>query len=143
MYCKSFDNVKFDVGPLLQGQIGWVNIKVPKSHLLLVLEVSNVQMTFRKPYAANLLVMSNLTLDLSFKVKLGWVNIKVPISHLLLVLVGSNVQSTFRKLCCASFGDVKFDLGPLLQGQTRVGQYKSAHISLIIGSRGLQCTVDL
>ena len=34
------------------------------------------------------------------------------------------------------FGDVRFDLGPLLQGQTCVGQHKSAYISLIIGSRG-------
>ena len=70
---------------------------MPISRLLLILEVSNVQSTFRKPYAAHLLVMSDLTLDLSFKVKLGRVSIKVPISRLLLVLEVSNVHLTFRK----------------------------------------------
>ena len=42
-------------------------------------------------------MMSNLTLDRSFKVKLGRVSIKVPISRLLLVLEVCNVQATFRK----------------------------------------------
>ena len=32
---------------------------------------------------------------------------------------------------------VPFDLGPLLQGQTRIAQFKSAYNSLIIGLRGL------
>ena len=32
-----------------------------------------------------------------------------------------------------SFGDVRFDLGPLLQGQTRIAKVKSAYKSLIIG----------
>ena len=36
-----------------------------------------------------------------------------------------------------SFGEVGFDLGPLLQGQTRIAKLKSAHNSLIIGRRGL------
>ena len=36
-----------------------------------------------------------------------------------------------------SFGVVKFDLGPLIQGQTRIAKLKSAYNSLIIGSRGL------
>ena len=44
---------------------------------------------------------------------------------------------------CGSFGDVRFDLGLLLQGQTMVAQHKSTYISLIIGSRCLQCTVNL
>ena len=30
-----------------------------------------------------------------------------------------------------------FDLGPLLRDQTRIAKFKSAYISLIIGSRGL------
>ena len=105
---------------------------MPISRLLLVLEVSNVQSTFRKPYAANLLVMSNLTLDPSFKVKLGRVSIKVPISRLLLVLEVSNVQSTFRRPYAANL----LVIGPLLQGQTGAGQDKNAYISLVIGSRG-------
>ena len=36
-----------------------------------------------------------------------------------------------------SFGVVRFDLGPLLQGQTRTAELKSAYNSLIIGPRGL------
>ena len=36
-----------------------------------------------------------------------------------------------------SSGMVRFDLGPLLQGQTRIAKVKSAYNSLIIGSRRL------
>ena len=36
-----------------------------------------------------------------------------------------------------SFGVVRFDLGPLLQGQTRIAKHKSAYNSLIIGPRSL------
>ena len=36
-----------------------------------------------------------------------------------------------------SFGVVRFDLGPLLQGQTRIGKLTSAYNSLITGPRGL------
>ena len=36
-----------------------------------------------------------------------------------------------------SFGVVGFDLGPLLQGQTRIAKLKSAYNSLIIDPRGL------
>ena len=36
-----------------------------------------------------------------------------------------------------SFGVVGFNLGPLLQGQTKIAKLKSAYNSLIIGSRSL------
>ena len=36
-----------------------------------------------------------------------------------------------------SFDMARFDLGPLLQGQTRIAKLKSAYNSLIIGPRGL------
>ena len=36
-----------------------------------------------------------------------------------------------------SSGVVGFDLGPLVQGQTRLAKHKSAYNSLIIGPRGL------
>ena len=36
-----------------------------------------------------------------------------------------------------SFDVVRFDLGPLLQGQTRIAKVKSAYNSLIIGLTGL------
>ena len=37
-----------------------------------------------------------------------------------------------------SFGVVGFDLGSLLQGQTRIAKFKSAYNSLIIGLRALE-----
>ena len=42
-----------------------------------------------------------------------------------------------------SFGVVGFDLGPLLQGDTRIAKPKSAYNSLIIGPRGSQCETNL
>ena len=36
-----------------------------------------------------------------------------------------------------SFGEVRFDLGPLLQGPTRIAKLKSAYNWLIIGPTGL------
>ena len=56
------------------------------------------------------LLWLDLTLDPSFKVKLLWPNLKVPISRLLLVLE--------ENMCWESFDVVRFDLGPLVQGQT-------------------------
>ena len=42
------------------------------------------------------------------------------------------------------FVDVaRFDLGPLLQGQTRIPKLKSAYNSLIIGPRGLEWKTNL
>ena len=41
-----------------------------------------------------------------------------------------------------SFNVVRFDLEPLLQGQTRITKLKSACNSLIIGPRGLQCETN-
>ena len=42
-----------------------------------------------------------------------------------------------------SFDVVRFDLGPLVQGQTRIAKLKSAYNSLIIGPRGLPCETNL
>ena len=36
-------------------------------------------------------------------------------------------------MCCESSGVVGLDLGPLLQGQTRIANLKPAYNSLIIG----------
>ena len=38
---------------------------------------------------------------------------------------------------------VRFDLGPLLQGQTRIPKLKNACNSLNIGPRGFQCETNL
>ena len=71
MGCESFDVVRFDLGPLLQGQTRIANLKVLITHLLLVLGVWNGKPTYRKPWAGNLLVWSDLTLGPFFKVKRG------------------------------------------------------------------------
>ena len=39
---------------------------------------------------------------------------------------------------CEAFDVVRFELGPLLQGQMRIAKVKSAYNLLIIGPRGLQ-----
>ena len=38
---------------------------------------------------------------------------------------------------------VRFDLGPLHQGQIRVAKFQSSYISLIIGLRHLECQTNL
>ena len=45
-------------------------------------------------------------------------------------------------MCWESFDVFRFDLGPLLLGQMRIAQLKSAYNSLIIGPRGLQCETN-
>ena len=40
-------------------------------------------------------------------------------------------------MCWESSGVVRFDLGPLLQGQTSIAKYKNVYNSLIIGRTGL------
>ena len=57
---------RFDLGPLLQGQMWIAELKSP---LLLVVQVWDGKPTYRKSGAGNLLVWSDLTLDPSFKVK--------------------------------------------------------------------------
>ena len=81
---ESFGVVGFDLGPLLQGQMKLKSaynslIIGPKrsdltlliTRLLLVVEVWDGKPTYRKSWAGNLLVWSDLTLDPSFKVKRG------------------------------------------------------------------------
>ena len=67
---ESFYVVRFDLGPPLQGQT-----RIPKLksayYLLFVLEVCYVKLTYRKSWAGNLLMWSDLTLGPSFEVKQG------------------------------------------------------------------------
>ena len=42
-----------------------------------------------------------------------------------------------------SFGMVRFDLGPFLQGQMGIAKLKSTYNSFIIGPRELQCQTNL
>ena len=62
MGCESFDVVKFDLGPLLQGQMRIGNLKVLITHLILIIEVCNVKPTYMKSWSGNLLMWSDLTL---------------------------------------------------------------------------------
>ena len=63
--------VRFDFGPLVQGQKRIAKVKLLITCLLLFLEVWDGKPTYRKSWAGNLLVWSDLTLDPSFKVKQG------------------------------------------------------------------------
>ena len=60
---QSFCVVRFDLGPLLQGQTRIAKLKVLITHLLLVLEVWDGKPTYRKSWAKNLLMWSDLTFD--------------------------------------------------------------------------------
>ena len=42
-------------------------------------------------------------------------------------------------MCNQSSDVIRFDHGPLLQGQTKIAKHKSAYNSVIIGLGGLQC----
>ena len=68
---ESFGVVRFDLGPLFKVKRGEPNLKVPITCLLLVIEVWEGKPTYSKSWAENLLVCSDLTLDLSFKVNPG------------------------------------------------------------------------
>ena len=66
---ESFGVVRFDLGPLFKVKRAQPNLNVLIARLLLVLEVWDGKPTYRKSWAGNLLVWSDLTLDPSFKVK--------------------------------------------------------------------------
>ena len=68
---ESSDVVRFDRGPLFQGQMRVAKLKVLITHLLFVLEIWNVKPTYRKSLTRNLLMWLVLTLGPSFKVKRG------------------------------------------------------------------------
>ena len=63
MGCESSDVIRFDLGPLLQGQMRIAKLKSAYNLLC------NVKLSYRKSLAANLLMWSDLTLSPSFKVK--------------------------------------------------------------------------
>ena len=60
------------------------------------------------------------------------------ITRLLLVLEVWDGKPSYKEIMgWESFGVVGFDLGPCLQGQTRIAKVKSAYNSLINGPRSL------
>ena len=110
---------------------------MPIPRLLLVLEVWDGKPIYRKSWAGNLVVRSDLSLGPSFKVKRGQPNLKVLITHLLLVLEVWDGKPAYRKSWAGNllvWSDLT--LAPL-QGQMRIAKGKSAYNSLIIGPRGL------
>ena len=68
---ESFGVVGFELRLLLQGQIKIAKSKSAHNSLIIGQEVCNVKPTYRKSRAGNLLILSDLTLDPSFKVKRG------------------------------------------------------------------------
>ena len=62
MGSESSDVVRFDLGSLLQGQTRITKLKVLITRLLLVLEIWDDKPTYRKSWAGNLVVWSDLTL---------------------------------------------------------------------------------
>ena len=53
---ESFDVARFDLGPFLQGQTRIAKSKVLINRFFLVLEVCNVNASYRKAWAGNLLM---------------------------------------------------------------------------------------
>ena len=56
MCCKSPDEVRFELGPLLQGQTRIAKLKSAFTYLLLVMEVWDGKLTYRKSWTENFLV---------------------------------------------------------------------------------------
>ena len=50
---------------------------------------------------------------------------------------GLQCETNQKEITYRESSDVRFDLGPRLQGQTRKAKVKSAYNSLIVGPRGL------
>ena len=69
MAWESFGVVRFDLGPLLQGQTRIAKLKSAYNLLIIGPRGLGGKPTYRKSWAGNLLVWSDLTLDPSFKVK--------------------------------------------------------------------------
>ena len=66
----SYDVIRFYLG-LLLGQMSVFKLKVLINHLLFVLGVWDFKPTYRKSCSGSLLMLGDLTLDPSFKVKQG------------------------------------------------------------------------
>ena len=84
---ESFGVVRFDLGPLLQGQTRIAKLRSAYNSLIIGPRgLGWYKPTYRKSWAGNLLMWSDLTLGSSFKVKQGYPNLKVLITCLLLVI---------------------------------------------------------
>ena len=107
------------------------------THLLLVLEVWDDKPTYRKSWAGNLLVWSDLSLDPSFKVKRGEPRLKVLITHLLLILEVYNAKPTHTKSWARNLLMLDLTFGPSFKVQrwfTGFGELFFRWIQICIGS---------
>ena len=68
---ESFCVVRFNLGPLVKGQMRIAKLKIVYNLLLLLLEVWDGKPTYRKSWVGNRLVLSDLALGLLFKVESG------------------------------------------------------------------------
>ena len=66
---KSFDVVRFDLGPLLEVQTRKARLKSAYNSLIIGPRVLQCETNYRKSWAVNLLMWSDLTLGPSFKSK--------------------------------------------------------------------------
>ena len=69
MGSKSSDVVRFDLGPLLEGQTRIAKLKIAYNSLIIGKIILQVKPTCRNSWAANLLMWTDLTMGLSFKFK--------------------------------------------------------------------------
>ena len=63
---ESSEVVRFDLGPFLQGQIRVAKVKVLITRLLLLIQFWNAKPTYRKSWAGNLKMLSDLAFGPSF-----------------------------------------------------------------------------
>ena len=81
--------------------------------------------TYRKSWAGSLLIWSNLILGHSFKVKLGQINIISTYSSDIIGPRGLQCETNLQQIMDQESTDVvRFDLGPQLQGETRITKFK-------------------
>ena len=96
-----------------------------------------MKLPYRKSWAGNLLMWSDLTLNPSFKVKRGQPNLKGFITHLLLILEVCNVKPTCRILWAGNLLLSDLTFGPSLKVKrwfTGFGELSFWWIQICIGS---------
>ena len=113
------------------------------TRLLLVVEVWDGKPTYRKSWAGNFLVWSDLTLG-PLQGQTRTAKLKSACNLLIIGPRGFQFETNLEEIMGWESSDVvRFYLGPLLQGQMRTAKLKSAYNSLVIRPRGLQYKTNL
>ena len=122
---ESSDVVRFDLEPLLQGQMRTAKLKSAITCLLLILEVCNMEPTYRKSWAGNLLMFVRFDLGLLLQGQTRIAKCKSAYNSLIIGPNGLLCQTNLWEIMGWDFFDVvRFDRGPLLQGQIRIENLK-------------------